>query len=177
MATALIAKNKGKKIVTLTNAILSHFKFKRRNGASIQGLRSFSHCSHPPLSSRFEILSPAEAMKTEDPGLYAFGCEPERNPGLWTSQDVPFILKNKLNRVYAVEEIEGRYIALNFLLIEAKFCLQSDVGQELFFRVIRMRFEDIYLSSPSSFSGKYGKEYFICTGPASMLVPLVVKPG
>jgi hypothetical protein len=50
-------------------------------------------------------------------------------------------------------------------------------GRELFFRVIRMGFEDIYLSSPGSLSQKYGNEYFICTGPASMLVPVVVKPG
>lgn len=50
-------------------------------------------------------------------------------------------------------------------------------GRELFYRVIRMGFEDIYLSSPGSFYEKYGEEYFICTGPASMLVPVVVKPG
>lgn len=50
-------------------------------------------------------------------------------------------------------------------------------GRELFFRVIRMGFEDIYLSSPGSLSQKYGSEYFICTGPASLLVPIVVSPG
>ncbi|XWS58271.1 hypothetical protein CRYUN_Cryun08bG0019600 [Craigia yunnanensis] len=50
-------------------------------------------------------------------------------------------------------------------------------GRELFFRVIRMGFEDIYLSSPGSLSKKYGKNYFICTGPASMLVLVLVKPG
>lgn len=102
MATALIVKNKGKKEVTLTNAILSHFKFKRRSGAGIQGLQGCSYCTHPPLYSPFEIISPAEAMKTEDPGWFSFGYEPEPKPGSWTSQEVPYtILKNKLSRVYA----------------------------------------------------------------------------
>lgn len=50
-------------------------------------------------------------------------------------------------------------------------------GKELFFRVIRMGFEDIYIGSPGSFAEKYGEDYFICTGPAAMLVPVVVKPG
>lgn len=40
-----------------------------------------------------------------------------------------------------------------------------------------MGYEDIYLSSPGSLSQKYGSEYFICTGPASLLVPIVVSPG
>jgi len=40
-----------------------------------------------------------------------------------------------------------------------------------------MGFEDIYLSSPGSLSQKYGKGYFICTGPASLLVPVTVNPG
>jgi len=40
-----------------------------------------------------------------------------------------------------------------------------------------MGFEDIYLSSPGSLSKKYGKGYFICTGPASLLVPVIVNPG
>lgn len=102
MATAVIVKNNGKKDVTLTNAILSHFKFKRRSGAAIQGLRGCSYCTYPPLSSPFEILSPAEAMITEDPGWFSFGYEPEPKPGLWTPQDVPFtILKHRLSRVYA----------------------------------------------------------------------------
>ncbi|KAH7512871.1 hypothetical protein FEM48_Zijuj12G0136200 [Ziziphus jujuba var. spinosa] len=130
MATAHIVKNKGKKNVTLTNVILSHFNFKRQNMAAIQGLQGCSYCSSPPLSLPFEILSLVEAKKTEDPALFTFGYEPEKKP-----------------------------------------------GRELFFRVIRMGFEEIYLSSPGSFSEKYGKEYFMCTGPDSMLVPLVVKPG
>ena len=33
------------------------------------------------------------------------------------------------------------------------------------------------MSSPGSLSEKYGKEYFACTGPASILVPVVVEPG
>ena len=60
-------------------------------------------------------------------------------------------------------------------------CLTSSClffqGRELFFRVIRMGFEDIYVSSPGSLSEKYGKDYFICTGPASILVPVTVNPG
>lgn len=40
-----------------------------------------------------------------------------------------------------------------------------------------MGFEDIYVQSPGSLSDKFGKDYFICTGPASMLVPVTVEPG
>lgn len=40
-----------------------------------------------------------------------------------------------------------------------------------------MGYDDIYLGSPGSFSEKYGSEYFICTGPASMLVPVDLNPG
>lgn len=43
--------------------------------------------------------------------------------------------------------------------------------------MIRIGFQDIYLGSPGSMSKKYGTDYFICTGPASMLVPVVIKPG
>lgn len=50
-------------------------------------------------------------------------------------------------------------------------------GRELFFRVIRIGFEDIYVSSPGSLSKKYGEDYFICTGSGSLLVPVVVNPG
>lgn len=53
-------------------------------------------------------------------------------------------------------------------------CLQ---GNGLGFRIIRMGYDDIYLSCPGSSSERFGKEYFICTGPASMLVPIVLKPG
>ncbi|RLN41869.1 photosynthetic NDH subunit of subcomplex B 2, chloroplastic [Panicum miliaceum] len=40
-----------------------------------------------------------------------------------------------------------------------------------------MGFEDMYLSSPGGMYEKFGSDYFLCTGPASMLVPVVVNPG
>ena len=43
--------------------------------------------------------------------------------------------------------------------------------------MIRLGYEDFYLCSPGSFSQKYGENYFICTGPASILVPVDLKPG
>ncbi|BFG24986.1 hypothetical protein CerSpe_112600 [Prunus speciosa] len=175
MATAVIVRNKGRKPVTLTNAILSHFKFKRRSGAAIQGLKGCAYTALPPLSSPFEILSPAEAMKADTPGWFDFGSQPEEKPGSWTHQDVPFtILKNKLSRVYAAPPKERLKPIYNTPPSKYE---TLDQGRELFYRVIRMGFEDIYLSSPGSFYEKYGEEYFICTGPASMLVPVVVKPG
>ncbi|OIT04411.1 PREDICTED: photosynthetic NDH subunit of subcomplex B 2, chloroplastic [Nicotiana attenuata] len=175
MATAVIVKNNGRKPVKLTSAILSHLKSKTRGGTGIQGLRSCTYCTHPPLPSPFEILSPGEAMKTEEPGLFSFGWEPELKPGIWSAQDVPItVLKHKLSRLYSVPPEERAKEFYNS--IPSKY-ETIDQGRELFFRIIRMGFEDIYLSSPGSFSDKYGKEYFICTGPASMLVPLVVNPG
>lgn len=63
------------------------------------------------------------------------------------------------------------------LLYGNEFASDSLQGRELFFRVIRIGFEDIYVSSPGSFSQKYGRDHFICTGPASILVPVVVNPG
>lgn len=103
MATAVIVKNNGRKPVKLTSAILSHLKSKTRGGTGIQGLRSCTYCAHPPLSSPFEILSPGEAMKTEEPGLFSFGWEPELKPGIWSAQDVPItVLKHKLSRLYSV---------------------------------------------------------------------------
>ena len=73
----------------------------------------------------------------------------------------------------------SRYEYVHDILIFILFfyMILAHQGRELFFRVIRMGFEDIYLSSPGSLSEKYGKDYFICTGPASMLVPVIVKPG
>lgn len=47
----------------------------------------------------------------------------------------------------------------------------------MFVRVIRIGFEDIYVFSPGSFSQKYRKDSFFCTGPAALLVPVVVNPG
>ncbi|XP_024026929.1 photosynthetic NDH subunit of subcomplex B 2, chloroplastic [Morus notabilis] len=178
MATAVIVKNKGMKDVTMTNAILSHFKFKRRNGAAIQGLRGCTYCTHPPLSSPLELFSPAETMKPDPSPLsdwLFFGPEPENKPGVWTEQDVPFtILKNKLSRVYAAPPQERLKPIYN---TPPSYYETLDQGRELFFRVIRMGFEDIYVSSPGSLAEKYGKEHFVCTGPASMLVPVIVKPG
>lgn len=107
MATAVIVKNNGRKPVNLTSAILTHFKSKKRNGTGVQGLRSCSYCTFPPPSSQFEILSPSEAMKTEDPGFFSFGREPEKKPGEWTTQDVPFtVLEHKLSRVYGAPPAE-----------------------------------------------------------------------
>jgi hypothetical protein len=45
------------------------------------------------------------------------------------------------------------------------------------FRVVRMGYEDMYLCSPGEMYRKFGKDYFLCTGTASMLVPVVVNPG
>ncbi|XP_071698399.1 photosynthetic NDH subunit of subcomplex B 2, chloroplastic [Rutidosis leptorrhynchoides] len=175
MATAVIVKNNGRKPVDLKTAILSHLKFNKRGGTAIDGLKGCSYCTHPPLSSQFEILSPSEALKAEDPGLFAFGYEPEKKTGVWSVQDVPItILKHKLSRVYATpldERVKEFYNT-----IPSKF-ETLDQGRELFFRIIRIGFEDIYLSSPGSLSQKYGNDYFICTGPASMLAPITIEPG
>ncbi|KAI0507302.1 hypothetical protein KFK09_013424 [Dendrobium nobile] len=46
-------------------------------------------------------------------------------------------------------------------------CLKNLQGSGLGFGVIRMGYEDIYIGSSGSFSQKYGKDYFICTGSAS----------
>lgn len=107
MATAVIVKNNGRKAVNLTSAILTHFKSKKRNGTAVQGLRSCTYCTHPPPSSKYELLSPYEALKTEDPGWFSFGWEPEKKPGDWTVQDVPYtILRHKLSRVYSAPPAE-----------------------------------------------------------------------
>ncbi|KAK6124803.1 hypothetical protein DH2020_041454 [Rehmannia glutinosa] len=175
MATAVIVKNNGRKAVDLNIAILGHFKFNKRSGAGIQGLKGSSYCTHPPLSSPFEILSPAETIKFEDPGFFSFGWEPENKPGFWTVQDVPItVLKHKLSRVYAAPPPQRSKL---FHTSPPSKYETIDQGRGLFFRVIRMGFQEIYLSSPGSYSDKYGKDYFICTGPASMLVPVTLNPG
>ncbi|CAH2065434.1 unnamed protein product [Thlaspi arvense] len=63
------------------------------------------------------------------------------------------------------------------------------MGRGLFFRnnivtnfgfvtILRIGFEDIYVGCPRSMWDKYGKQsYFVCTGPASMLVPIYVGAG
>lgn len=175
MATAVIVKNKSPKPVTLTNAILSHFRFKRRGGAAIKGLQTCSYCSHPPLASPFQILTPSEAMKTESQRLISFGAEPELKPGSWTQQGVPItLLENKMSRVFAAPPKERTKAFYN--TPPSKYEI-IDQGREIFYRVIRMGFEDIYVSSPGSMSDKYGRDYFVCTGPASILEPVTVNPG
>ncbi|KAL3534089.1 hypothetical protein ACH5RR_002550 [Cinchona calisaya] len=175
MATAVIVKNNGRKAVNLTAAILTHFKLKKRGRAGIQGLKGCSYCTQPPLPSNYEVLSPSEAMRTEDPGLFSIGWEPEKKQGEWSVQDVPLtVLKHKLSRVYATPPADRLKDFYN--TIPSKYEIH-DQGRQLFYRFIRMGFEDIYLCNPGSFSDKYGKDYFICTGPASMLIPIVVNPG
>uniref|UniRef100_A0A0F7GY13 Photosynthetic NDH subcomplex B 2 n=1 Tax=Geranium incanum TaxID=1158081 RepID=A0A0F7GY13_9ROSI len=174
LATAVKIQNTGRKAVTLTSAILSHLRSKKRNGTAIDGLRACKFCTHPPPPSPFELMSPSEAMRTEDPVWYTFE-DPEQKPGSWKLQDGDVTnLQNKMSRIYAAppkERLKGIYNTP-----PSKY-ETIDQGRKLFFRVIRMGYEDIYVSSPGSLSGKYGKEYFICTGPASLLVPVVVDPG
>uniref|UniRef100_A0A6V7QU54 Photosynthetic NDH subunit of subcomplex B 2, chloroplastic n=1 Tax=Ananas comosus var. bracteatus TaxID=296719 RepID=A0A6V7QU54_ANACO len=62
-------------------------------------------------------------------------------------------------------------------LLRTPCSLTPQLVSGLGFRVIRMGYEDIYLCSPGSFSQRVGKGYFICTGPASVLVPVVLNPG
>ncbi|KAJ6884040.1 hypothetical protein NC652_031115 [Populus alba x Populus x berolinensis] len=114
-------------------------------------------------------------MKVESPRMFDFDFEPEEKPGSWKVQDEPFaILMNRLGRVYAAPP-EERLKA--FYYTSPTKYEELDQGKELFFRVIQIGFEDNYIGSPGSFAEKYGKNYFICTGPAAMLVPVVVKPG
>ncbi|CAI9101028.1 OLC1v1038251C1 [Oldenlandia corymbosa var. corymbosa] len=175
VATAVIVKNNGRKAVNLAGAILTHFLTKRRRGAGVEGLRSFTYTSLPPLSSQYEILSPSEAMKTEDPGWFSFGWEPEKKPGEWTTQEDKYtVMKHKMSRVYGTPPAERLKKFYNTPPSNYEIL---DKGRALFFRVIRMGFDDIYLSGPGSLAEKYGNGYFICTGPASMLVPIVVNPG
>ncbi|KAL2531215.1 Photosynthetic NDH subunit of subcomplex B 2 [Abeliophyllum distichum] len=149
-ATAVIVKNNGRKAINLNTAILSHFRSKKRSGTGVQGLRGCSYCTHPPLSSPF--------------GLFSFGWEPEKKQGIWSVQDVPItVLKHKLSRIYASPLVER---SKPFHASAPSKYETIDQGCELFFRVIRMGFDEIYLSSPGSLSDKYGKDYFICTAPA-----------
>lgn len=174
VATAVIVKNKGRKPAKLRSAILSHLKFKSRKGSAIQGLRGCSYCVHPPPASSFGILSPADAMKP-DPNPGWFSSSEEDKKGVWTVEDDMYtMLKGKLSRVYAAppEERTKRIYSTP----PSKF-QTIDQGSKLGYRVIRMGFDDIYLSSPGSFSEKYGDQYFICTGPGSFLVPVDLKPG
>ncbi|KAK9128452.1 hypothetical protein Syun_017249 [Stephania yunnanensis] len=174
IATAIIVKNNGKKAVNLTSAILSHLKFKSRGGSAIQGLKGCSYRSHPPLSSKFEILSPAEAIKSESTGWFSFGSDSDDKQGSWAVENRPFItLKNKSSRVYTTPPVERLKRIYNTSPSKYE---TIDQARGLVFRVIRMGYDDIYISSPGSFSQKFGKDYFSCTGPASMMVPVVVDP-
>lgn len=102
MATAVVATNIGPKAATLTNAILSHFRFKKRGGTAIQGLKGCSYLAHPPPPSPFQILTPSEATTSEPPIWLSFGNEPEAKPGTWGQQALTItLLENKMSRVYA----------------------------------------------------------------------------
>ncbi|MQL74725.1 hypothetical protein Taro_007128 [Colocasia esculenta] len=180
MATAVIVKNKGLKAVELTSAMLSHLKFKSRSGCAIQGLTGCSYCSHPPLPSSFGIMSPAEAMKPEPAGgwsafLFREDDSKQDKQGSWKVEDNMYtVLKGKLSRVYTAPP--SKRLKRIYSTPPSKY-ETIDQGSGLGFRVIRMGYDDIYVASPGSLSDKYGKDYFICTGPASMLVPVVVNPG
>lgn len=180
VASAVIVKNTGRKPLNLATAILTHFKSKKRGGSGVQGLKGCSYCTHPPPSSPFQILSPSEATKPGDPPgffSFSFGWEPEVKGGVWSVQDAPItVLKHKLSRLYAAppDLRSDPFHATPPSKYEA-----IDQGRELFFRVIRMGFDEIYLSSPgSSYSHQlHGDDYFICTGPASLLVPITLDPA
>jgi len=174
MATAVIVRNTGTKPVELTSAMLSHIKFDKRGGTAVEGLRGCPYCSHPPPAASFSLLSPAEAMKREDPGWF-FGGGEEPRQGVWiVEEDQYTILKKKVSRVYAAppEERKKRI----YSTAPSKFTT-IDQYSGLGFRLVRMGFEDMYLSSPGGMYDKFGSDYFLCTGPASMLVPVVVNPG
>ncbi|KAL6901817.1 hypothetical protein ACP4OV_004693 [Aristida adscensionis] len=176
MATAVIVRNTGAKPVELTSAVLSHLKFDKRRGTALEGLRGCSYTSHPPpAGAGFALLTAAEAMKREDPPWFSFGGGEEPRQGAWTVEDNLYtVLDRKVSRVYAPppEERKKRIYSAapsSFITIDQ----YSGLG----FRVVRMGFEDLYLCSPGSMYEKFGKDYFLCTGPASMLVPVVVGPG
>ncbi|XP_020172597.1 photosynthetic NDH subunit of subcomplex B 2, chloroplastic [Aegilops tauschii subsp. strangulata] len=174
MATAVIVKNNGAKPVELTGAVLSHIKFDKRRGTAVEGLRGCPYCSHPPPASGFALLTPAEAMKREESGWFGGGGEEPRQ-GAWTVEENLYtILKKKVSRVYAAppEERKKRI----YSTAPSKFTT-IDQSSGLGFRLVRMGFEDMYLSSPGGLYEKFGNDYFLCTGPASILVPVVVGPG
>ncbi|XP_068649744.1 photosynthetic NDH subunit of subcomplex B 2, chloroplastic [Aristolochia californica] len=180
MATAVTVKNNGPKAVKLTSAILSHLKFKSRNGSAVGGLKGCSYCNHPPLSSNFSIMSPSEAMKPDslsflDSILYGSGDDSKSKLDAWTVEDNMYtMMRNKFSRVYTAPPAER--LKRIYRTPPSKYEL-IDQGRGLGFGVIRMGYDDIYLSTPGALSEKYGKDYFICTGPASMLVPVELNPG
>ncbi|OAY82289.1 Photosynthetic NDH subunit of subcomplex B 2, chloroplastic, partial [Ananas comosus] len=177
MATAVIVKNVGTRAVSLTSAILSHIKFHARRHSAIQGLRGCSYCAHPPPASSFGLLSPSDAMQPDPPSWFSFpGSSPsERTENSWSvEEDLYTLLRGKFSRVYAPPPEER--LKRIYSTPPSKYTTIDQVSG-LGFRVIRMGYEDIYLCSPGSFSQRVGKGYFICTGPASMLVPVVLNPG
>ncbi|KAJ3673574.1 hypothetical protein LUZ60_005566 [Juncus effusus] len=173
MATAVIVKNKGPKPIELTSAMLNHIKFDSRRGTAMEGLVGCSYCSHPPPASDFGIMSAAEAMKADEPGWFG-SAEEEPKKGVWVEEDCKYtMLKKKVSRVYAAPpSVRSKKV---YRTAPSKWTT-IDQASGLGFRVVRMGYEDIYLSSPGSFFKKYGKDYFICTGPASMLVPVILNP-
>ncbi|RCV46465.1 hypothetical protein SETIT_9G534200v2 [Setaria italica] len=174
MATAVIVRNTGTKPVELTSAVLSHIKFDKRGGTAVEGLRGSPYCSHPPPAAGFSLLTPAEAMKREDPGWFSGGGEEPRQ-GVWTvEEDMYTTLKKKVSRVYAAPPEERKKRIYN--TAPSKFTT-IDQYSGLGFRLVRMGFEDMYLCSPGGMYEKFGRDYFLCAGPASMLVPVVVNPG
>uniref|UniRef100_A0A1J3D0Z7 Photosynthetic NDH subunit of subcomplex B 2, chloroplastic n=1 Tax=Noccaea caerulescens TaxID=107243 RepID=A0A1J3D0Z7_NOCCA len=173
MATALVVKNNGRKSVSLKPGIMSYLRFKKRSGAGIQGLKGCCYCPSPPLSSPFELFSPSDAMKADSTGW--FGEEGEK-PGVWDVQDSEItLLQKKMSRVYAAPPAERLKAVYNTPPSKYE---TIDQGKGLFFRMIRIGFEDMYVGSPGSMWDKYGKQhYFACTGPASMLVPVDIAAG
>ncbi|PWZ58612.1 hypothetical protein Zm00014a_030671 [Zea mays] len=175
MATAVIVRNTGSKPVALTGAVLSHIKFDKRGGTAVEGLRGCPYCSHPPPAAAFSLLSPAEAMKREDPGWFGGGGGEEPRQGVWTiEEDLYTTLKKKVSRVYAAPPEERKKRV--YSTAPSKFTT-IDQYSGLGFRLVRMGFDDMYLCSPGGMYDKFGKDYFLCTGMASMLVPVVVNPG
>ncbi|EOA34071.1 hypothetical protein CARUB_v10021572mg [Capsella rubella] len=174
MATALVVKNNGRKPVTMKPRIMSYLRFKKRYGAGIQGLKGCSYCPNPPLSSPFELLSPSEAMKADSSGW--FSSEDGKKPGIWAVEDSMItLLEKKMSRIYGAPLAE-RFKAV-YNTPPSKF-ETIDQGRGLFFRVIRIGYEEMYVGSPGSMSEKYGKQnYFVCTGPMSLLVPVEVASG
>ncbi|CAM0871355.1 unnamed protein product [Alopecurus aequalis] len=175
MATAVIVKNNGSKPVELTSAVLSHLRFDKRRGTAVEGLRGCPYCSHPPPASGFALLTPAEAMKREESGWFGGGGGEEPRQGEWTVEENLYtILKKKVSRVYAAPPDERKKRI--YSTAPSKFTT-IDQYSGLGFRLVKMGFEDMYLSSPGGMYDKFGTDYFLCTGPASMLVPVVVGPG
>ncbi|KAL1204518.1 Photosynthetic NDH subunit of subcomplex B 2 [Cardamine amara subsp. amara] len=174
MATALVVKNNGRKPVTLKPGIMSYLRFKKRSGAGIQGLKGCCYCPNPPLTSPFELLSPSEAMKADSSGW--FGSEEGEKPGIWAVEDsVITLLEKKMSRVYGAPPAERLKAVYNTPPSKYE---TIDQGRGLFFRMIRIGFEDMYVGSPGSMWDQYGKQhYFVCTGPVSMLVPVDVAAG